>query len=189
MGDLMSLVLNSSGGGSITVQEPSTANARTVTFPDASGQLSLPTLMTAQASTSGTSIEFTGIPSWAKRITVLFSGVSINGSSNLQIQIGSGSFETTDYTATAGTGGSQTTATSGFLLTSTIASGDVINGIVTIVLISGSSYVSAGVLAPAGGMRLSAGSKSASAVIDRLRITTVGGTNTFDAGSINVLYE
>jgi len=53
---------------------------------------------TSQASTSGTSIDFTGIPSWVKRITVMFNGVSTNGTSNKQIQLGdSGGFETTGY--------------------------------------------------------------------------------------------
>ena len=143
---------------------------------------------TAKNSTSGTAIDFTGIPSWAKRITVLFNGVSTSGTARLQIQIGSGSFETTGYTSTAGTGGSQSTATTGFLLTSTQAAADSINGAVTIALLSGTTYVSSGVLAPAGGMRLSAGTKTTSAVIDRVRITT-DASDTFDAGSINIMYE
>ena len=50
---------------------------------------------TAVASTSGTSIDFTGLPSWVKRITVIFNGVSLSGSSNLLIQLGTGS---TTYT-------------------------------------------------------------------------------------------
>ena len=52
---------------------------------------------TAVASTSGTAITFTGIPSTAKRITVMFNGVSTNGSSDLLLQIGSGSVTTTGY--------------------------------------------------------------------------------------------
>jgi hypothetical protein len=35
----------------------------------------------------------------------------------------------------------------------------------------------------------SSGTKSLSATLDRIRITTVNGTDTFDAGSINILYE
>ena len=52
---------------------------------------------TAVASTSGTSIDFTGIPSWVKRVTVMFSGVSTNGASLPQIQIGAGSVQTSGY--------------------------------------------------------------------------------------------
>ena len=46
---------------------------------------------TAVASTSGTSNDFTSIPSWVKRITVMFNGVSTNGTSPVQLQIGAGS--------------------------------------------------------------------------------------------------
>jgi hypothetical protein len=34
-----------------------------------------------------------------------------------------------------------------------------------------------------------AGSVTLSATLDRIRITTVNGTDTFDAGSINIAYE
>ena len=64
----------------------------TLTSPTFAGTPSgsIITSMTAQASTSGTSIDFTSIPSWVKRITVMFNGVSTNGSNNLLIQIGLG---------------------------------------------------------------------------------------------------
>lgn len=60
------------------------------------------TLGTAQNTTSGTSIDFTGIPSWAKRITVMLSGVSTNGSSNYLLRIGSGSFSASGYLGAGG---------------------------------------------------------------------------------------
>jgi len=48
--------------------------------------------------TSGTSIDFTNIPSWVKRITVMFNGVSLSGSSNILIQLGTSSgFTSTGY--------------------------------------------------------------------------------------------
>ena len=53
---------------------------------------------TAVASTSGTSITFSSIPSWAKRVTVMFNGVSTSGSSNIQVQLGAGSTTTSGYT-------------------------------------------------------------------------------------------
>jgi hypothetical protein len=43
---------------------------------------------TAVASTSGTSIDFTSIPLWVKRITVMFAGVSTNGTSPFLVQLG-----------------------------------------------------------------------------------------------------
>ena len=65
------------------------------------GAIGLINSMTAQNSTSGTAINFTGISSAAKRITVLFNGVGTSGSSNLQIQVGPGSYITTGYTGSA----------------------------------------------------------------------------------------
>lgn len=56
---------------------------------------------TAVATTSGTSIDFTGIPSWAKKITVMFSAVSTNGTSPIQVQIGAGSVSNSGYVGTA----------------------------------------------------------------------------------------
>jgi len=58
------------------------------------------------ASGLGTAVDFTGIPSWVKRITVMFDGVSTNGSSLLRVQIGAGSIDTTGYASTNGTIGS-----------------------------------------------------------------------------------
>ena len=76
-------------------------------IPDSSitpAKLSQPlTLATAVNSTSGTSIDFTGIPNWVDKITIMLSNVSTNGTSQPMFQIGdSGGIETTGYvTATA----------------------------------------------------------------------------------------
>jgi len=82
---------------SISGDSPNLTNAAlttpTLTSPTFAGTPSgsIITSMTAQASTSGTSIDFTSIPSWVKRVTVMYSGVSTNGTSNFLIQIGAGS--------------------------------------------------------------------------------------------------
>lgn len=74
-----------------------------------------PTLGTAVATTSGTAIDFTGIPSWAKKITVMLNGVSTNGSSNLIVQIGdSGGIEATGYLCGVAGNASSATFTTGF---------------------------------------------------------------------------
>lgn len=151
---------------------------------------------TAVATTSGTSIDFTGIPSWAKRITILFDEVSTSGTSNLQIQIGtSGGFETTSYRSssnivsntTTGVGGS---ATTGFYIAG-VAATALRSGVFTLANISGNKWVHGHQFAStdvnysgAGG-----GVKTLAGVLDRVRITTVNGTDTFDAGSINILYD
>jgi hypothetical protein len=146
---------------------------------------------TAVASTSGTSIDFTGIPSWVKRITVMFRGVSTSGTSNIIVQIGdSGGIETTGYISSAiDRADNPGDATAGFLVSLTAAA-DTLSGIVTLCHMGGNVWVASGALKGAtDDVFTSAGDKALSDVLDRVRITTVGGSNTFDAGSINILYE
>jgi len=149
---------------------------------------------TAVASTSGTSIDFTSIPSWVKRITVMFNGVSTNGSSNLQIQLGSGSITTTGYVSFAcyvSNGAVNATAvTTGFHLNDAAATATRY-GTMVISNISSNNWVGnhsmmdyASSIALNGG-----GGVTLSGTLDRVRITTVNGTDTFDAGTINILYE
>jgi len=147
---------------------------------------------TAVASTSGTSIDFTSIPSWVKRITVMFSGVSTNGTSNILIQIGSGSVTTSGYTSGAWSANtSNSTSTAGFLMSSSNSAAANYQGNIFISLLTGSTYVESHVLgSPAStNQSLGGGSVALSGALDRVRITTVNGTDTFDAGTINILYE
>lgn len=151
---------------------------------------------TAQATTSGTSIDFTGIPSWVKRITVMFLAVSTNGTSPVQIQLGSGSFTTTGYlsggifgvNATA-IGG--TNSTTGLITESTTAATVVRNGHAVITNFSSNNWVMSSVMgrSDSAGVQFGGGAVSTSGTLDRIRITTVGGTDTFDAGNINIIYE
>ena len=149
------------------------------------------TLSTEQATTSGTSIDFTGIPSWVKRITVMFDGVSTNGTSIPIIQIGdSGGVENTAYTSTASYIATQTTFSTGFGLAQSQAATETFFGAVTLTLQDASNtWVQTGLCTKAGTMQFSAGHKALSATLDRVRLTTVNGTDAFDAGSINIMYE
>jgi hypothetical protein len=146
----------------------------------------------AVASTSGTSIDFTSIPSWVKRITVMFNGVSTASTSDYLIQIGSGSISNTGYTslvAYAGAGTGKVTSTAGFICVSAVAA-QAWSGSFTVCLLSGNTYVQSGCVADGVNYtETSGGTKTLSGVLDRVRITTTGGTDTFDAGSINILYE
>ena len=143
---------------------------------------------------SGTSIGFTGIPSWAKRITVMFNGVSTNGSSFSIIQIGSGSVTTTGYTSyrTGAIGSNVVNAslTTGFSIGNGGA-GEAVSGAITLSYFNSNIWVCSGnIVNPvAAGTFLSAGSVTLSGALDRVRITTVNGTDTFDAGTINIMYE
>lgn len=151
---------------------------------------------TAVASTSGTSIDFTSIPSWVKRVTVMFNGVSTNGSSVIQIQVGSGSVSTSGYFSTSfsWTGGNQgLNATSGIVISAINGATSVYSGAIIFTLQSSNSWVAQGNttwVSSNGSISVSAGNTpNLAGALDRVRITTVNGTDTFDAGSINILYE
>lgn len=151
---------------------------------------------TAVASTSGTSIDFTNIPSWVKKITVMFSGVSTSGTSNKLIQIGSGSITSTGYNSGSTyltNGVVSTTSTSGFVMSTTNNGGtDVFSGNFVINNVSSNLWVasfSMGFSTNSGGSYVGGGNGTLSGALDRVRITTVNGTDTFDAGSINIMYE
>ena len=149
---------------------------------------------TAVASTSGTSIDFTSIPSWVKRITINFSNVRSSGVANWQIQLGTSSgIQTTNYlgsyvyTGIASSGGSPTT---GFVIYHDTAS-NIRNGSVVINLLGSNTWSGTGALgdSTASYMFFTAYSVALAATLDRVRITTTNGTDTFNLGTINILYE
>ena len=163
-------------------------------------------LGTAVASTSGTSIDFTGIPAGVKRVTINFVGVSTNGTSALLAQIGdSGGIEATGYLgssaliagAYAGAVG-VLTFTAGLGVANRVsgaAAADLYHGSVVFELENSSAFTWVGRSmisdsnASSGQLFLASCSKSLSAALDRVRITTVNGTDTFDAGEINISYS
>jgi hypothetical protein len=185
-----SIDLQSAGATKLTVSSSGTSIAQY--NPSAS----LITSGTAVASTSGTSIDFTSIPSWVKRVTVMLSGVSTSGTSNYLIQIGAGSVTTTGYDSGAWSSNSANSAsTAGFILNSSVSASGSVSGTITISLANTNRWVSSGVLGQSvsptgiGAGSVSGGFITLGGTLDRVRITTVNGTDTFDAGSINILYE
>lgn len=183
---MASLVLSGDTSGSITLAAPAVAGSTTQTLVATSGTLA-PLVSGTAVSASGTSVDFTGIPSWVKRITVMFVGVSTNGSSLLQVRGGAGSFETSGYLGAIGT---QTFGAGFFPYEIGIAS-LVLSGQAVLTLVSGNTWAWTSTLAQttAAGSGSGAGHKVFSGTLDRVRITTVNGTDTFDAGTINILYE
>jgi hypothetical protein len=150
---------------------------------------------TAVASTSGTAIDFTGIPSWVKRITVMLANVSTNGTSLPLIQLGtSGGLESSGYIG--GAQGLSTTPSSGataagvgFPLQSGNAA-NAISGLLTLCRVSGDLWcISGSHYTNSTNIGFLNGYKTLSGTLDRIRITTVNGTDTFDAGTINILFE
>lgn len=146
---------------------------------------------TAVASTSGTAIDFTGIPSGVKRITVMFSGVSTNGASALLIQLGAGTVTATGYNGSASNAGNVSTAyTAGIPATNGGLAAGLYSGVYTLSNVTGNAWAASGNIGGSGGVQsIGNGSVTLGGTLDRVRITTAGGTDTFDAGSINILYE
>jgi len=205
-------MLSQSGTGIVTITPPATNTNRALTLPDAAGEVvtnsatqtltnktiqgGALTLATAVASTSGTSIDFTSIPSWVKRITVMFSGVSLSGTSDYLIQLGdAGGVEATGYVATGNfyNGSNQTdnvNSTSGFVINSASTASILISGQMVLTLLGSNVWVAGhNTVLSTTSVGNGAGTKTLSDTLDRVRITTVNGTDTFDAGTINIMYE
>jgi hypothetical protein len=218
---MSSVVISGDTSGSVALTVPSVAGSNTMTLPAATDTivgrattdtltnktLTSPTITgasissmassvitsgTAQASTSGTTIDFTSIPSWAKRVTVMFAGVKISATAELIIQIGNGSFVITGYAAlSASVANGKTSSTAGFIVTQGNTSANTNSGAAVITQFSSSQWSYASTLTDLANTSgyIGGGYLSLSGAIDRVRITTSTGTPTFTAGNINILYE
>lgn len=188
-----------SGSAAVGTTDTQTITNKTIGTGYAGSTL---TLSTAQNTTSGTSIDFTGIPPWVNRITIMFNGVSTVGTSILVIQLGtSGGFQTTGYNGTGGSLVSTGTATNvvtsvantiGFDLsnTSTRTAGDTIYGTAVLTRLTGNTFILNSYTSNAlSSMGIAGGGVTITGTVDRLRLTTLSGTDTFDAGSVNIMWE
>jgi hypothetical protein len=121
----------------------------------------------------------------------MLNGVSTSGTSNLIFQVGSGSFTTNGYTGTAKqtNNASGVNPTTGFSITEAMVAANTYQGYVLITNITGNTWVSSGQAAYSTVTSTGNGVIALSGTLDRVRITTVNGTDTFDAGSINIMYE
>lgn len=154
------------------------------------------TLGSPVASTSGTAIDFTSLPANLKRVTVLFNGVSTNGTSAVIIRLGSGSFTSSGYLSSSSiiqASVATVNSTTGFQLY--FGGNDVAaatrSGSVILTHYSGNVWMAHGVvgLSDTNSTTVLGGLIALGGVLDRVRVTTVGGTDTFDAGGINIAYE
>lgn len=195
---MASVVLSGDTSGTITISAPAVSGSNTQTLVATTGTLAPIVSGTAVASTSGTSIDFTSIPSWVKRITVMFGNVSTSGTSIPLVQLGdSGGIENTGYlscgTYIANGSGTTVTSTAGFNLTGFHTAAYVFQGTLTISLLNSTTnqWTAAGTFSvnSNGSTAWCAGAKTLSDVLTQVRITTVNGTDTYDAGTINILYE
>ena len=189
---MSSVVISGDTSGAITVSAPAVAGTNTLTLQAGTATNSMNTLSTAVASTSGTSIDFTSLPAWVKRITVMFSGVSTSGTSHILVQLGAGSVTSTGYISTGQyliTTTSNVSSTAGFIVWNDLAS-YTFSGSMKIQTLGSNIWVSDHTFKVATNQTgVGGGDITLGGTLDRLRITTVSGTPTFDAGTINILYE
>ena len=198
----MSSIINASTSGGL-IQSADTSGVLqlqsggttqfTVDSTGAYGTLERGTQVTASSTTS---LEFTGIPSWAKRITVMLNGISASSTGTVQIQLGTSSgYEITGYTS-IGSGITSVVGTSnittGFQLSNGSLAAETAIGIMTLFNITGNTYVTSGTINLGTKSGVFGGSKSLSGTLDRVRViasATGSPADTIDAGSINIMYE
>ena len=188
-------ILPTANGGTGASLSPTTAG-NTIFSTDGTNWSSTQKIVrgTTVATTSGTSIDFTSIPSWVKRVTVMFNGVSTSGTSPFLIQLGAGSVTVTGYistgqTITGGSGGANTSSTAGMVVYSSAAA-SISSGHMLLTTMGSNLWISSHTLKTTTAACLfGGGDVTLGGTLDRVRLTTVNGTDTFDAGSINILYE
>jgi hypothetical protein len=197
---MSSITLNGDTSGSVQILVPAVAGSGQVTIPSGVGTAAVQGVSTnivtgtSVATTSGTSILVTGIPSWAKRVTLMLNGVTTNSTNNVLVQLGSGSVTSTGYVST--TANIQATnivnapnSTSGFPIW-TNNSSDTKTGQFVFTSFGSNIWVGSYVgKYTTNGMTISSGNVTLSGALDRINLTTTTGTDTFTAGSINILYE
>lgn len=145
------------------------------------------------ATTSGTSIDVTGIPPWVKRITIILNDVSSTGTSPYRFQLGTASgVSNSGYggaSTALGAGATTGNISDGFGIYDTAAA-QLVTGIV-IITFTGTSWIATGLIAKgnSAAMWTLAGTKALTGVLDRVRLTTTGGVDTFDNGALTVTWE
>lgn len=152
-----------------------------------------PTRGTAVNTTSGTEHGFTGLPSGIKRISLILDGVGLSGTDDLRVQLGdSGGYEIGGYTGASvyhSTNNVGINDTQSFPIIYSVA-GRFITGVYTIENLTGNVWVAkfTGLDETTLINITGAGRKTLSGTMDRIRIKA-DGSNTFNAGQINIIYE
>jgi hypothetical protein len=205
----MSLILNASTSSGLVVTADNSGSfvfqsngANPVTLPNTgTGTVAVQGVSTnivsgtAQSPTSGTSYTFTGIPSWAKRVTFMLNALAFNTSNIPQLQLGSGSVTSTGYVnnvvwVTNASAVNESGSTTGHTLVPTAIAGTYY-GSVVFNLLGSNTWIGTGVtqFQSSGGTSYHTSSIALSGALDRINLTTTGGTATLSSGSINILYE
>ncbi len=192
---MSSVIISGDTSGAVTVAAPAVAGTNTLTLQAATATSAVNKLETA-VSVSGTSVEFTSIPSWVKRMTVLFVGVSTNSTNVYQVQLGSGSYTISGYAGGFVTiGGTGANMSTGFSIANNVLAANLHHGAILITNVTGNTWSEFGNIAHSSASNIltaSAGSIALGGTLDRLRIiasATGSPSDTFDAGTINLLLE
>ena len=185
---LTALTDETGSGANVFATSPTLTSPVIAGTPSGVGTL---TSMTNVATTSGTAFLFTGVPSWAKRITVMINGCVYNAATQILIQLGSTTLVTTGYVSYGNVASVGTTSTAGYIAAgANTANAYYISAVLT--LQTGNTWLCTmgGIISNAGaGLQFNAGGTGAtSSAVDRINITTVSGA-TWTAGSINLIYE
>jgi hypothetical protein len=199
MGDLMSsVIISGDTSGAITLAAPSVAGTYTQTLPMITGTLGTLNSGTAVASTSGTSIDFTNIPANVRRITVMLNGVSSNSTGNPQIQLSTSStYAIASYFCStySGGAGASTSTTTGFTLFTSTAAAATYTGTLVLSLLDSNVWMANGSFSRAETptiLTVVVGRLSLGGTLNGVRLicsATGSPSDTFDAGTINILYE
>jgi hypothetical protein len=151
---------------------------------------------TAVATTSGTSVDFTGLPATVKRITVMFNNNGFVGAANFLLQIGAGSVVTSGYASvsnySSGGGGAAISATNGYCVSVATNPAETVTGIATLCLLNSSTGI--WVMSFTGKLNstnnvTASGLLTLSGTLDRIRLTSTTALDVFDGGSVNIFYE
>jgi hypothetical protein len=193
---MASVVLSGDTSGSITVSAPAISGSNTQTLVATTGTLAPIVSGTTITLTNQTAPDFTNIPSWVKRITLMFNGVSPNSTGTLLVQLGdSGGYETTGYGSSMSyllnaTVAATTNVSTGILAGTYGSASAAYNGLMILTTLGSNVWVASCNLNDSGSARtfLGSGAKTLSDTLTSVRLY-IDGTQQFDAGSINILYE
>lgn len=147
-------------------------------------------------STSGTGNTWGSLPSWITEIKVMFNAVSLSGTDVIQVQIGdSGGLHTTGYTQGAsrqsGGGNAMSVATTGFIILNPTAA-NTSSGTLVISLLDPSNFVYTAngsfAFPSTTETGYTGGVVTLDTVMTQIRVLATG-SDTFDAGSVNIYYR
>ena len=201
--------LKTPSGGSVILSPANTAADVTITVPASNGtmvttastavvtasMLSTPTTFGVVQAASGTTVDFTGIPSWAKRICIMFNSVSTTGTSVVLVRLGtSAGVVATGYTGAASyalTTVGTAVFTTGLAVGNNYSASCFRTGVMELLNLSSNTWIGTTTIssAPTTETGVGTGILGLPNTLDRIQITTVNGTDTFDNGSINIVWE